>query len=840
MNRSVPPRLRLTVRLCLTVAAAALVAPPAFAADGAGDGEAKDRGATPAANFARDVQPLLARRCLACHGPDDAEGGLMLGSRATALAVTDSGEPAIVPGDAHGSALLERITSDSEWDRMPPEGDPLTPEEVEILRNWIDAGAQWEAHWAFEPPVAVDPPDVPADDPSLVRNPIDNFVQARLDAAGLEPNPPADPATLLRRLTFDLTGLPPAPEETAAFVAQSGPGGDPGAYEKAVDRLLASPRYGEKWGRHWLDLVRYAQTNSYERDGTKPNAWKYRDWVIRSLNDDKPYDRFLTEQLAGDELPAGSPEQRREQMTATGFYRLGIWDDEPADIPQAEYDELDDIVRTASEGVLGLTVGCARCHDHKLDPIPQADYYKLVAVFRDLTPYGTRGDQTGNNQADVTPPEVTKAHRALDAEFARWNTRKREVEQSGIAQMSGPDQRATEGGRRERERVLRRELDRHLSADEREEYRTVKEHLEGIAARREALPPREAVLGVAKRYAPDAIPATFVLARGSAQGATGDPLAPGVPELFGSPEFQPSPAAGNAAGRRLAFAEWVTDPENRLTARVAVNRVWQHHFGRGIVRSSNNFGKLGTPPTHPDLLDWLADRFVADGWSLKKLHRLIVASAAYRRSSGPNPEAAAADPLNDLFWRFDPRRLTAEELRDATLAVTGELNLEMYGPSYYPKLSAEVLAGQSKPGDGWGESPPGQRARRTVYSFIKRSLIDPALADFDFPETDSACEARFNTVQPAQALALLNGDFTNARAAALADRIRTELPEGPESARLARAVALTTSRPAPAAAVADGEAFTKRMREEFAFGADRALELWCLVTLNANSFLYVD
>ena len=826
MSRFVPPR------LCLLVAFAPC-APLGFAADGGSQ-------PVPAADFARDVQPLLARRCLACHGPDDAEGGLMLGSRATALAVTDSGEPAIVPGDAHGSALLDRITSESEWDRMPPEGDRLTPEEVEILRTWIDGGAKWEAHWAFEPPVVVDPPEVPApqaDDLSSrasIRNPIDNFIQARLNAAGLEPNPPADPATLLRRLSFDLTGLPPTPEETAAFVSDP----DPRRYERAVDRLLASPRYGEKWGRHWLDLVRYAETNSYERDGTKPNAWKYRDWVIRSLNDDKPYDRFLTEQLAGDELPADTPEQRREQMTATGFYRLGIWDDEPADVPQAEYDELDDVVRTTSEGVLGLTVGCARCHDHKLDPIPQADYYKLVAVFRDLTPYGTRRDQTGNNQADVTPPEVTRAHRALDAEFARWNARKQEIEQRGIAKMSGPDQRATEG--RRRERVLREKLEDHLSADEWAEYRTVREHLEGVNARRKALPPRETVLGVAKRYAPGKIPATFVLARGSAQGATGDPLAPGVPELFGSPEFQPSPAAGDAAGRRLAFAEWVTDPENRLTARVAANRIWQHHFGRGIVRSSNNFGKLGTPPTHPDLLNWLADRFVADGWSLKKLHRLIVTSAAYRRSSGPNAAAAAADPLNDLFWRFDPRRLTAEELRDATLAVTGELNLEMYGPSYYPELSAEVLAGQSKPGDGWGTSPPGQRARRSVYSFIKRSLIDPALADFDFPETDTACEARFNTVQPAQALALLNGDFANARAAALAERIREELPDAGEGARVARAVALTTSRPASDAAVRDGAAFVQRMREEFAFDADRAFELWCLVTLNANSLLYVD
>ena len=825
----------------LTAPLVLLLTAPAFAADVEPDA-APD---APAVDFARDVQPLLARRCLACHGPDDAEGGLMLGSRETALAETDSGEPAVRPGDAAGSELLARITARDEWTRMPPEGDRLSPEEVQLLSDWIDGGAVWEEHWAFAEPEVVPPPEFrppQADDLSspLIQNPIDNFVQARLDAAGLTPNPPADPATLLRRLSFDLTGLPPTPEETAAFVSRSSPGGDPRAYEKAVDRLLASPRYGEKWGRHWLDLVRYAQTNSYERDGTKPNAWKYRDWVIQSLNDDKPYDRFILEQLAGDELPAETPQQRRDLLTATAFYRLGIWDDEPADIDQAIYDELDDVVRTTAEGVLGLTVGCARCHDHKLDPIPQADYYKLVAVFRDVTPYGTRSDTTGNNQADVTPPEVAAAHRALDAEFARWNQKKLDVEQAGIAKMSGPDQRATEGSPRKRERVLERELDERLTDEQKADLRTAKEHLEGVAARRAALPPRETTLGLAKLHAPNDIPATFVLARGSAAGATGEELSPGVPELFGDDDFAVEPNNAGGAGRRLAFARWATDPDNRLTARVAVNRVWQHHFGRGIVRSSNNFGKLGTPPTHPDLLNWLAAEFTARGWSLKELHRLIVTSAAYRRSSGPNPGAAAADPLNDLFWRFDPRRLTAEELRDATLAVTGELNLEMYGPSFYPDLSAEVLAGQSKPGDGWGDSPAEQRARRAVYAFIKRSLVDPALADFDFPETDTACEARFNTVQPAQALALLNGDFQNARAAALADRIDGELPGGDLREKIARAVELTTSRPAPAAAVDDGAAFVRRMRDEFDFDADRAFELWCLVTLNVNSFLYLD
>ena len=832
MNRSV----RLPRVAALYVLGLALGLPPSASWAAEGDAENPPNEPPPAANFARDVQPLLARKCLACHGPDDAEGGLMLGSPETALAPTDSGEPAIRPGDAQGSALIARVTSDSEWDQMPPEGDRLTEEEVEILRNWIDGGAKWEAHWAFEPPVVIDPPAVEADGEAFVRNPIDNFVQARLEEAGLKPNPPADRATLLRRLSFDLTGLPPTPEETAAFVASD----DPQAYDKAVDRLLDSPRYGEKWARHWLDLVRYAESNSYERDNTKPNAWKYRDWVIRSLNDDKPYDQFIVEQLAGDELPADSPEERAENLTATAIYRLGVWDDEPADRKQAVYDELDDTVRTVAEGVLGLTVGCARCHDHKLDPIPQADYYKLVAVFRDVTPYMDRRDKSSNSQADVTPREVIEAHKALDAEHARWKKKRLAIERRGLAKMSGVDQRRAELPGPFRGQILKEKLHKHVTAEELAEWRSAKEHLEGVEARRKALPPRETTLALAKTHAPDAIPQTFVLARGSAHGPTGDPLQPGVPELFGESTYDPQPTDAGAAGRRLAFARWATSPDNRLTARVAANRVWQHHFGRGLVRSSNNFGKLGTPPTHPDLLNWLADRFTAEGWSLKTLHRLIVTSAAYRRSSGPNPKAAAADPLNDLLWRFDPRRLTAEELRDASLAVSGELNLEMYGPSFYPKLSAEVLAGQSRPGDGWGNSPPEQRARRTVYSFIKRSVIPPALADFDFPETDAPCEARFNTVQPAQALALLNGDFTNERAVALAARIRSERPNADAQARVARAVELTTSRPATAEAVKDGVRFLSLMTNDHGFDADGAFDLWCLVTLNANSFLYLD
>ena len=579
--------------------------------------------------------------------------------------------------------------------------------------------------------------------------------------------------------------------------------------------------------------MRFAETNSYERDGTKPNAWRYRDYVIRSLNDDKPYDRFVLEQLAGDELP----DRTAETVTATGYYRLGIWDDEPADPEQAVEDELDDVVRTTGEAFLGLTVGCARCHDHKLDPIPQADYYRMTAVFRGLTPYGTRRDERTNSQADITDPATAERHAALDRERAALERRLREVEQAGIAAMDGPDQRKTEGPPKQREKVLREKLRDHLPDGRWAEYRSLKNHLGALADRRAALPPRVATLAVAEVHADP--PPTHILARGNAH-APGEEVGPGVPELFRSelPPVERS-AVRDSSGRRLAFARWVADADNLLTARVAVNRVWQHHFGRGIVRSANNFGKLGVPPTHPDLLDWLAARFTADGWSLKALHRLIVTSATYRQGSAGRPGGLAADPANDLFWRFDLRRLSAEELRDASLAVTGELNPRMFGPGFYPQISAEVLAGQSRPGEGWGESPPEQRARRSVYIFVKRSLVDPTLAEFDFPETDAPCESRFNTTQPGQSLSLLNGDFHNARAVALADRLEREHPDD-LSGQLARGLKLVTGRGAEAGEVERFVTLYGTLTDEHGLSDRAAFELCCLAMLNLNEFLYLD
>lgn len=776
-------------------------------------------------DFARDVKPLLARKCFSCHGPDKAEAGLRLHEFEAATAELDSGQYAIVPGKPEQSELLARVSSQDEFVRMPPEGEPLKAEEVEVLKRWIDSGAEWEKHWSFKPVTRPEVPPVERQD--WVQNPIDAFILHRLEKNGLQPNPPADKIALIRRVYYDLTGLPPSPEEVQSFLKNN----DPNAYEELVDRLLASPQYGERWARHWLDLVRYAETNSFERDGTKPNAWKYRDYVIRSFNEDKPYSQFVREQLAGDELD----EVTKESLIATGYYRLGIWDDEPADPLQARYDELDGIITTTSQVFLGLTVNCARCHDHKIDPIPQTDYYKMLAFFHELTPYGTRGDQRSFSQTDVSPPELIAEYQRLDREERALQQEIRRIEQLGIVKMSAEDQRKTEG--RERAKVLKAKLQEHLSKADWELYQEKQKALQSVQQHRRNLPARETVLSVAKcRPQP---PETFVFQRGSPQ-APGEKVEPGFPEIFEAPqpELPQSKREDHSSGRRRVLANWIVSPENRLTSRVIVNRIWQHHFGRGIVRSPNNFGQLGTPPTHPKLLDWLATEFVRQGWRFKKMHRLILTSNTYRMSSQANPEALKRDPSNELFWRFDMRRLSAEEVRDSVLAVNGSLNLKMFGPSFYPQISREVLQSQSRPGAGWGNSSPEERARRSIYIFVKRSLITPMLATFDFPETDVTCEARFTTTQPAQSLALINSEFIHRQAKRFAERLEAEAAEPREQVR--RALWLTTCREPTEEEIARGVGLLERLQSEHELDARTALDYFCLVTLNQNEFLYLD
>ncbi|WP_261361683.1 PSD1 and planctomycete cytochrome C domain-containing protein [Rubinisphaera sp. JC750] len=777
-------------------------------------------------DYARDVQPLLARKCYACHGPDEAEGGFALHEPDRAVGELESGTTAIAPGNPDESEMIARIKETEPYLRMPPEEhDPLTAAEIAILEEWVEQGAKFDKHWAFKP---LEPVEVPAAvSKAASDNPIDRFIDKQLQERELTAAPEADRLTLLRRLTYDLTGLPPTPEEVADFVNDV----SPDAYEKVVDRLLASPHYGERWARHWLDVVRYAETNSFERDGTKPNAWKYRDYVIRSFNEDKPYNEFLREQLAGDEFE--NPE--KHDLIASGFYRLGIWDDEPADPLLARYDEFDSIVTTISQGMLGLTVNCSRCHDHKIDPIPQADYYRMVAFLKGLTPYGTRGDQRTFSQTDVSSPELNARYAELDEQLRELRRKMRKIEQAGIEKMPAEDQRASET--RQRKKLLEEKLLDFLNSEQTARYTEMKAEEEALQAAQRSLPPRETVLSVAKAAAhPEP---THIMLRGNPH-VPGEEVQPGFPDLYGEPlpELPEVPADAHSSGRRTILANWIANDDNRLTSRVMVNRIWQHHFGRGIVRTPNNFGLLGTPPTHPELLNWLAQEFVAGGWKMKPLHKLIVMSEAYRRSSKAVPASLEKDPNNDFFWRFDLRRLSAEEIRDSVLAASGALNLKMFGPSMYPQLSDEVLSTQSKPGQGWGNSSLEERSRRSIYIFIKRSLIPPELAAFDFPETDVTCEARFTTIQPAQSLNMVNGAFLNQQADVFAARLRAERDTLAE--QVERGWNLAVSRQPEADEMERSLALIDSLQTKHNLSKEESLKYFCLFLLNLNEFVFVD
>lgn len=774
-----------------------------------------------AVDFGRDVRPLLAKKCLACHGPGVQEGGLNFSSRETSLADLDSGEHAIVPGEPDGSALLARVTEEDESLRMPPEGTALTEKEVDVLRRWIEQGAKWEAHWAFQPRTSPAVPQVR--NIEAVASPIDAFLLAKLERAGLTLHEPADRRTLIRRVYYDVIGLPPSKAEVDAFVADE----RPDAYERLVDGLLADPRYGERWGRHWLDLVRYAETNSFERDGKKPHVWRYRDYVIDSLNADKPYDQFVREQLAGDEIAPDSD----EAQIATGYYMLGLWDDEPADREQARFDGLDDLVAVTGQAFLGLTVNCARCHDHKIDPIPQRDYYQLVAFFQDVP-------RVGDHRAivDLSPPELQEEYRQLDRQKREVREAMKQIEQSGIVRMSAEDQRATEG--HDREKVLKEKLRDHLDEQAWKEYRRLRDELERLE--KTELPPRNEALGLgAPLHEP---PPTFVMMRGNPHSPGDEEVAPGFPTLFSAPPPKiERPANDRSAGRRKALAEWIAADDNPLTARVLANRLWQFHFGRGIVRSSNNFGLLGDAPTHPELLDWLAERIVASDWRLKDVHREILLSNAYRMSSAGRKEALAKDPRNDLFWRFDMRRLSGEEIRDSILLVSGTLNERLHGPSVYPRLSKEVLEGQSQFGNGWNlDESPANQSRRSIYAHVKRSLPVPLLAVFDFPETDATCEARFMTTQPQQALELLNGDFAQEQATVLAESIRRETGDADRHEPIRVLLERVLSREVDAKEIERTAALMDRLKAEHSLSEETAFELACLYAINLNEFVFLD
>ncbi|MCH7990591.1 MAG: PSD1 domain-containing protein, partial [Planctomycetes bacterium] len=669
--------------------------------------------------FQKQVKPILQANCFSCHGgKKNVKGGLRLTSREGILKGGDSG-PAVSEKDPDESLLLEAINyQDYE---MPPKGK-LPQKQIEILTRWVkmklpwppgvDFGAKVEKRkgppvvdeqakrfWSFQP---VKRPNIPAvKNKEWVKTPIDAFILARLDAAGLTPSKPAAKTELLRRAYYDLTGLPPEPEDVDLFLADH----SPEAFETIIDRLLESPHYGERWGRHWLDLVRYAETNSYERDGVKPFVWRYRDYVIRSFNEDKPYDRFIREQIAGDELKPVTP----DGIIATGYYRLGIWDDEPVDPKQVLYDDLDDIISTTGQVFLGLTIGCARCHDHKLDPFPQQDYYSFLAFFRNIRRYGDRAHDTVLDASVrfLASPEEQKKHQALIASHKQKQQENqkqlKEIERLVRKDFVGveKDEFKNEQARIE---ILKKRVPKLLSEEQFQEYVALTQQRDEL---RKFKAPELAQALCIKEHGPNP-PVTHVLIRGNPH-APGKEVQPGFPSVLSpeQPKIPDSIPDAASSGRRLVLANWISAKVNPLTSRVMVNRIWQYHFGRGIVRTPSNFGYQGTLPTHPELLDWLAAEFVAHGWRMKHIHKLIMLSNVYQQSSRVDETALAIDTQNDLFWRFNMRRLEAEELRDSLLAVNGRLNRnKMFGPSIYTVIPAEVLAGQSRPGSGWGKSSP--------------------------------------------------------------------------------------------------------------------------------------
>ena len=791
-------------------------------------------------SFEKEVAPILAANCLECHSGDKAKGKLAMTGRAALLKGGRKG-PAISLDKPEESLLLLAVSHEDAL-KMPPK-TKLPQKDIDVLTRWVKAGAPWpdgvvvvakekervitdeeRNYWAYRP---VKRPDVPAvKNKEWVRNPVDTFILAKLEAKGLAPAAPADRLALIRRATYDLTGLPPTPDEIDAFVKDK----SSDAYEKLLDRLLTSPRYGEKWGRHWLDLVRYAETNGYERDSAKPFAWRYRDYVIKSFNDDKPFDQFIKEQLAGDELPGSSS----DAIIATGYYRLGLWDDEPADPEQARYDELDDMVTTTGQVFLGMTMNCARCHDHKIDPIPQKDYYRMVAFFRDVPRYSNANKPgPGSSVADLSA-RLAEELKQRDARRVELEGLTRKIEDAAIKQMSPEDQRDTEGPLRER--VLSLRLKDHLTPEQAAEYTKLKDEL--TALKRKAEPDRAVALSI-----PNCIvrpPVTTVMLRGNPH-VPGAQVEPAFPSVLNVPVPQiPAPDKGaKTSGRRSVLANWISSKDNPLTARVLVNRLWQHHFGRGIVATTNDFGKFGTGPTHPELLDWLAADFVEGGWKIKRMHKLLMLSSVYQMSSKADDAAMKADPANSLFWRFNMRRLTAEEVRDSMLAVSGKLNLKASGPSVYPPIPKEVLAGQSVPGQGWPVSPPEEAARRSVYVHVKRSLLVPILSHHDQADTDSSCAVRYTTTVATQALGMLNGQFSNEQAAALVERLRKEAPNDLD-AQVRRAIRLTTGRTAGAEEVKKDVAFVKAIQEKSKLTDADALRCYCLLALNANEFVYLD
>lgn len=747
-------------------------------------------------SFREEVEPLLKADCTGCHSGEAKQGGFSVEGTALFVGGTAFGKKVIVPGKPAASALIGYLRGKHQ-PQMPIGMPPLKEAQIQTIERWITQGAKVDEAklgWPYLAPTNPATPRIknPVMRDEWVKNPIDAFVLAKLEEKKLFPSPPADKTTLLRRVYLDLVGLPPTPQETDTFLSDSAPD----AYEKLLDQLLADPRYGERWGRHWLDLVRYAETHGFEADNIRSRAWRYRDYVIRSFNADKPYDQFLREQLAGDLLP----NRTADSVIATGFARLGSWDELSRDPEGRWQDYLNDATDTVGAVMLGMTVGCARCHDHKYDKITAKDYYKLQAFFANTRWADER------LPGEVDSPELVARRNALQEQL--------------------------------KEKRAQQEAERAEKGDTEEPKRKRKK--EGVEAEIDALNRQLGPIDSVAEAITDKNqkPITHkVLVRGSL-ATPGETVKPGyITSFCGDKEEEVT--TGKA---RLELARWVASPQNPMTARVIANRLWQHHFGQGIVATPSDFGRNGAKPTHPELLDWLANDLIRSGWSLKKLHKTILTSATYRQSVGANPIAAKLDPANTLLWRQRRQRLEGEAIRDSMLAVSGQLNPQMAGPSIYPRVSGEVLATGST--HKWGNSPEDQQRRRTVYVFQRRSLSLPMTEVFDGPDMVNTCPKRQATTIAPQALAMFNGEFGWEQARHFAQRVAKEAGGDP-SAQVTLAYRLALVRKPTPTQLAQAAAFLAKKAELHraetkASPEQAALADFCHVLFNTNEFLYAD
>ena len=792
---------------------------------------------------------ILKDHCVACHG-QSAMSDLDLRTRGGLLQGGKRGS-AVVPGDSAASTLSRAVRHEGDL-AMPLQSPPLSARDIGVLEEWINAGAQWPAEelltpgetwWSFRP---VARPEVPPHGSGWAHTPIDRFLARAMAREGLEPAVEADRRTWIRRATYDLHGLPPTPAEVAAFLRDD----SPDAFGNVIDRLLESERYGERWGRYWLDVVRYADSGGFETDIYYPNAWRFRDYVIKSFNDDKPFDRFVREQVAADEIwpddieLRGSyeiPEEKRRNLEArigTGLYAVGtVYHEAALNGHQLRYEWMVDSVDVTGEAFLGLTIGCARCHDHKFDPVSQKDYHRMMAFFEGTEirriPVATKMSEFGYFSSYPKQLKVFEYQQALKALEKRARKRIEDEIADGFDEETVNAFRTPKAERTVEEQVLAARLERALTEagllenpggyaqnllytpEELDRRKTLIQELGEAALAANFELPTATVLGAAEVRYP-----VRMTDRGDWQRA-GEAVDAGTPPALGRI------SAPGLEGRRKALAEWLTAPSNPLLARVMVNRIWQGHFGRGIVGTPNNFGRQGDPPTHLELLDWLASEFASSGWSVKAMHRLIMLSSAYRMSSAFRAENAARDPDNRFLWRMNRRRLDAESLRDAVLAVAGTLNPKSGGRPVLPPLSREERLGMWDK-DDWPESlDRSEHDRRSVYIFAKRQFPYPMFKTFDAPDPATSCGRRAVTTVAPQALTLLNSEFMLRAARALAERLESE--KGPGLV-VERAWQLAFSRPPEPAE-------TESAREMLAASGTQEFGL---MLFNLNEFVYID